>query len=99
MDYRSYIPRLIHEHNEDDFDRRLEYYETCLSLLQSEPDLIYHVIWSNETIFKLNGHINSHNSIYWATQKPNVTREQTMQAEGLTVWCGLEFGLRPYNAE
>ena len=85
MGYKAYIPRLIHELNEDDFDRRVEYCETFLSLLQSEPDLIQRVIWSDEAIFKLNEHINRHNSTYRATQNPNVTWEQPMEAAGLTV--------------
>lgn len=33
--------------------------------------------------------MNRHNSVYWATENPNVTVEQTMQAEGLTVWAGI----------
>ena len=61
MGYKPYIPRLIHELNEDDFDRRIEYCETFLSLVQTEPDIIYRVMWSDETIFRLNGQINRHN--------------------------------------
>ena len=87
MGFKAYIPRLVHELNEDDFDRRLEYCETFLSLLQSEPDLINRVICSDEAIFRLNGHINRHNSTYWSTDNPNVTWEETMQAEGLIVWA------------
>ncbi|CAF1610644.1 unnamed protein product [Didymodactylos carnosus] len=41
------------------------------------------------TIFKLNGHVDRHNSVYWATHNPNVIFEQTMQAEGLIVWAGI----------
>ena len=87
MGYKPYIPRLIHQLNEDDFDRRVEYCETFLSFTQNEPDIIHRVMWSDEAIFRLNGHINRHNSIYWATENPNVTWEHTMQAEGLTVWA------------
>ncbi|CAF4884821.1 unnamed protein product, partial [Rotaria sp. Silwood1] len=83
MGFKPYIPRLVHELNEVDFDRRIEYCETFLSLLESEPDLIHRVIWSDEAVFKLNGHINRHNSVYWATENPNLTWKQTMQAEGL----------------
>jgi hypothetical protein len=87
MGFKLYIPRLVHALNEDDFDRRVEYCETFLSLLQNEPGLIYRVIWSDEAVFRLNGHINRHNCVYWATENPNVTWEHTMQAEGLTVWA------------
>lgn len=55
-------------------------------------------MWSDEVIFRLNGHINHYNSIYWATENPSVTWEQTMQAEGLTVWAciWLEGVIGPY---
>ena len=98
MGYKAYVPRLVHELNEDDFDRRVEYCDTFLSLLQNEPDLIHRIIWSDEAIFKLNGHINRHNSVYWSTENPNITWEQTMQAEGLTVWAGIwsEGVIGPY---
>ncbi|CAF3749130.1 unnamed protein product, partial [Rotaria socialis] len=81
MDYKPYIPRLVHDLNEDDFDRRVECCETFLTLLQNEPDLIYHIMWSDEAVFRLSGHINCHNCVYWATEYPNVTWEHTMQAE------------------
>ena len=81
MGYKPYIPRLVHELNEDGFDRWVEYCETFLSLLQNEPDLIHPVIWSDEAILKLNWQINRHNSTYWETENPSVTWEHTMQAE------------------
>lgn len=89
MGFKVYIPRLVHELNEDDFDRRIEYCETILSLLENEPDLIDRIIWSDEAVFKPNEHINRHPSVNWATENPNVTFEQTMQAEGLIVWVGI----------
>ncbi len=54
MGFKPYIPRLVQELNEDDFDRRIGYCETFLSLLENEPDLIHRVIWSDKAIFKLN---------------------------------------------
>jgi Helix-turn-helix domain (DUF4817) len=91
LGFKPYIPKLIHELNEDDFDRRIEFCETFLSLIESEPDIISRVIWSDEAVFKLNGVINRHNSVYWAKENPNITYEHTMQAEGVTVWGGLWY--------
>ncbi|CAF1346410.1 unnamed protein product [Adineta ricciae] len=64
LSFKPYVPRLVQELNEDDFDRRIEYCETFLSLLETEPDLIHHIVWSDEALFKLNGHITLHNSVY-----------------------------------
>ena len=60
MDFKPYAPKLVHELNEDDFDRRVETCETFLSLLQNEPDLISRVMPLDEAISRLNGHINRH---------------------------------------
>ena len=89
MKFKPYILRLVHELNEDDSDRRIEYCETFLSLLEDDSGLMYRAIWSDEAVFKLNGYINRHNSVYWASQNPDVTIDQTMQAEGLIGWAGI----------
>ncbi len=107
MGFKAYVPRLVHELNEDDYNRRIEFCETFLSLLDEEPDLINHVIWSDEASFKLNGQVNRHNSVYWATENPNITWEQSTHAEGLTVWAevwsqgviGLFFFEEPVTGE
>ena len=83
------MPRLVHELKEDDYDRRVEFCEIFLSLLNEEPGLINLIIWSDAATFKLNGHVNRHNSVYWATQNINGKWEQTMQAEEIIVWAGI----------
>lgn len=44
MAFKAYVPRLVHELNEEDYDGRIEFCETFLSLLDDEPNLINHVI-------------------------------------------------------
>jgi hypothetical protein len=44
LGFKPYIPRLIHELNEYNFDRRIEFCEIFLSLLESQPDLVNRVI-------------------------------------------------------
>ncbi len=66
------MPRLIHELNEDDYDRHVEFCETFLSLLDEELDLVDRTIWFDEATFRLNGHVNRHKSVYWATQNPHI---------------------------
>jgi hypothetical protein len=89
------MPRLVHELNEHDYYRRIEFCEIFLSHLGEEPDLVNHIIWSDEASFKLNGNVNRHNLVYWATQNTHVTWEHAMQAKGITVWAGIwSRGLR-----
>ena len=91
LEFKLYIPRLIHKLNEDDFDLRVEFWETLLSIIANEPDIIKHVIWSDEATFKVNGVTNSHNSVYWRKENPHITYEHTMLSEGFTVWSGLWY--------
>lgn len=58
------------------YDRRSEFCELLLDLLEDEPDLIDRVIWSDEAIFKLNGEVNRHNMVYWVRDNPNISLER-----------------------
>ena len=42
--FKPYMSRLIHKLNEDDFDRQVEFWETLLSVIANEPDIIKRVI-------------------------------------------------------
>lgn len=92
MGLKPYIPRLIHALHEDDFDRRVEFSETFLNLLGQDPDIIHRVLWSDEATFKLSGHLNRHNCIYWSADNHHVVIEKEVNLPGLTVWCGMHSG-------
>ena len=78
LGYKPYIPRLFHVLNEDNPDRRKQ---SC------ESSRIDKIIWSDEAIFKSNGHLNRHNCVYWnATNLHHMIKKNL---PGLTVWCGI----------
>ncbi len=51
--------------------------------------IILSIIWSDEVIFKLNGHLNQHNCIYRATDNPRITLQEELNVPGVTVWVGV----------
>ena len=53
---------------------------------QGELD-IDRFLCSDEAIFKLNGCINRHNSIYWESENPRVTTDAYVNLTGVCVWC------------
>jgi hypothetical protein len=53
---------------------------------KSFPDF---TVWSDEANFKLNGTINRHKCVYWATGSPNLMEEGTFNLPGTSVWCGM----------
>lgn len=87
--FYPYRATLVHGLLEDDFDRRVEFCQKWLDKLHSSPRLADRVIWSDESLFKLNGHVNRHNSVYWSRSNPHHQLEVDMNAQGLTVWAAM----------
>ena len=57
--------------------------------MDSFEGIIEKVVWFDEANFKLSGTVNRHNSVYYATENPHVTREKALNQPGVTVWAGL----------
>ncbi len=41
---------------------------------------------SGEIMFKLNDLINRHNSVYWATENPQISIQEELNVPEITVW-------------
>lgn len=88
---RPYHPRLINALQEDDPDRRLQFAEEWMTMLQNNPDLATHVIWTDEAKFHLSGCVNRHNCVYWRENNPEITIEIDKKSPGVMVWAGLSY--------
>ena len=89
---KPYRPQLLHSLNEDDPDRRCEFADTFLNLLADDSSLLNRIVWTDEANFKLNGHVNRHNCVYYAVENPHVIITQEMNSPGITVWAGIWVG-------
>lgn len=83
---KPYRPHLMQALNEDDPDRRSQFCETFLAFYEDEPNIVDHIIWSDECCFKLNGFVNRHNCVYWADSNPHEILEKAVNLPGITVW-------------
>lgn len=82
--------KLVQELLEDDFDRRLEFCETFMEMIDEDPHLLDRVVFSDEATFFLNGNVNRHNFRYWSDENPHWTSEsKTQYPEKLNVWAGI----------
>ena len=89
---KPYRPQLLHALSEDDPDRRCEFVDIFLNLLADDSSLLNRIVWTDEAIFKLNGHVNRHNCVYYAVENPHVIITQEMNTPGITVWAGIWVG-------
>lgn len=89
---KPYRPQLLHALNEDDPDRRCEFVDTFLNLIAADSSFLSRIVWTDEAIFKLNGHVNRHNCVYYAVENPHVIITEEMNAPGVIVWAGIWVG-------
>jgi transposase len=89
MKYRPFRPRLVHGLLEDDPFQRIEFCEQFLTMVENEETMLDRIIWSDEAMFKLNGHVNRHNCVYWDSDNPHIIMEKEVNAPGVMVWAGI----------
>ena len=81
---KPYRPALLHGLLEDDPDRRLQFCETLNDFsLNEDPEILNKIIWSDEATFKLSGHINRHNCVYWSHENPHLVLEKQNKQPGV----------------
>ncbi|MCP4489021.1 MAG: transposase, partial [Gammaproteobacteria bacterium] len=85
---KPYRPRLLQGLNEDDPDRRIEFCEWFIQQAEADTNFVDRVIWTDEATFKLNGHINRHNCVYWSDENPHEVLEKDLNSPGVMVWAG-----------
>uniref|UniRef100_A0A0L8I0P7 Transposase Tc1-like domain-containing protein n=1 Tax=Octopus bimaculoides TaxID=37653 RepID=A0A0L8I0P7_OCTBM len=86
---KPYRPQLIHGLLEDDPDRQLQFSEIMLKKIEENPGILDNIVWSDEASFKLSGHINRHNCVYWYSENMHLTLEQQLNQPGVNVWGGI----------
>lgn len=89
LEMKPYHPHLVQALNDDDPDRRVEFCTTLLNRLNDDTSFLDKICWTDEACFKINGHVNRHNSIYWASENPHIEIQHDVNVPGLTVWAGV----------
>jgi hypothetical protein len=90
MNYHPFRPRLVHGLLEDDPFQRMTFCEQFLNMVEDDQTVVDRIIWSDEAMFKLNGHVNRHNCVYCprTIQKSSWRRKSTPRVS----WFGPESG-------
>ena len=97
--FKPYKIHLLQELSEDDFDRRIQFCKIIMDKLNQNVNFVNHILFSDESTFCLNGHVNRHNCRYWSDQNPHwMEQVHTPQPQKTNVWCGIIGGnvIGPY---
>ena len=73
-----------------DIDKRVKWAEDYLEA--AERDFTYpdYILWTDEAIFHLDGHVNRHNAVIRSVQNPHAFMECSNQKKaGVMIWAGL----------
>ena len=82
--------QLIHELNEDDADRRLQFCEQLMLRCDEDQNFLNNILFFDEATFCLNGTVHRHNCRYWSRENPHWTQDSHSQRRGkVNVWMGI----------
>lgn len=83
--FHPYKVQLTQSLHEDDFDRRLEFCEWFL-----QHGFVKSIIFSDEAVFYLSGHVNRHNCRYWSDSNPHWISDTNEQSTPrIMVWAAI----------
>ena len=75
---------------EGDAERRVEFANWCLLRVDTDQHFITRIIFTDEAIFYLNGHVNRHNTRLWAQENPHwYAGTKCQDAERVMVFGGI----------
>lgn len=88
--WHPYKIQLVHELNEDDPDRRMQFCQILMDMCHTFPRHVENILFSDESTFTLTGQVNRQNCRYWAKENPRWMREQyTQYPAKVCVWAGI----------
>lgn len=88
--YHPYHISLHQELHGDDFHNRVVFCEWALQQMQTNPNFIAYVLFSDESTFTNYGDVNRHNMHYWSLENPHWLRQVEHQRPwSVNVWCGI----------
>ncbi|GFU83072.1 putative DD41D transposase [Trichonephila clavipes] len=84
--------------HQNDHQARRRFVEWAQNEIAVVPDFHKRILFSDETLFWLNGYVNKQNCRIWSEANPQVYVETPLHPEKLTVWCALWAGgiIGPY---
>lgn len=86
---KPYKCKVLHELKETDYEARERFSADMLCCLNDDPELLSHILFSDEAYFYLDRSVVSKNVRYWSNQNPHIYCQHPLQAQRVLVWCGM----------
>lgn len=95
LNLKPYRPLQVQELLPGDLEKRVEFAKRSLERFGRDMD---NILWTDESIFRLQPHVSSLQGSIWTDEKPNVLVEKSLHPAQLHVWMGFsgKVKLEPY---
>lgn len=85
-----YKMKILHSLHEGDAIRRQDMANWFLDEIERDQDLVNNIMFSDECLFYLNGHVNTHNVRYWSQENPHFYAGiKELNTPRVMVWCAI----------
>ena len=101
LDQKGYHLSRCQQLQQPDYGARINWATTFLANQATDPHYEDEIWWSDEAHCHISGHVNSHNAVYWGSQKPTTVIERPLHPIKVTIWCAMSSHgvLGPYFIE
>jgi hypothetical protein len=89
LDLRPYRAQCVPPLTDGDLDRRVEFCEIMAQQFNGNEQLVDQIIWSDESLFRMDGTVNRHNDVVWASSNPHRQIQVPNSQQSVMVWCGI----------
>ena len=89
----------LHLMHASDRQARLTFAHYCQTHSEGYSEFLSRIVFSDECIFRVNGHVNTQNARIWATERPTEGNQVPVRSPGIMFWCGVskERIIGPYE--
>ena len=91
----------LHLMRDSDRQSRLDFANYCHNHPDGYSDFLSKIVFTDECMFRLNGHVNTQNVRIWGTERPTEGNQVPVYSSGVMAWCGItkEKVIGPYWVE
>lgn len=81
--------QLLHELKPEDYARRVQFCKDELAWIRANPSHLQFLVFTDESVFHLDGRVNKQNCRLWSVTNPHWSTEHAVQSPKVVVWCGI----------